>query len=760
MFRADSTPAIPDATVSTRSSLARAVWPVAAISLTVFLLHGLALWDGVVLDDHWHQKGLREHGWSFFELLRTLIIAPADYIDCWWQTRPVVWHYFRPFFIVCMKFAYLVVGRGDETALHALSLGLHWLSSLLVWRLCLRLTGDRTWSLVGGLVFAIYPHSVVTVAWPSSQNVVIQNTLLLGVVLAYLRASRIPPALVPGDASRSGAVPPRTGLPYARGALAATWVLWLLAIFTRENAILFPAILASFEFAHGGWRRLWGRRWFFIACGVVGVAFMAWRSALGIDPLPDVYCHRPDGHLSRYAGWLAAKFLHYVCVSIWPAPMVAGPTGRLNPWTEAPGDCVLMLFIVVGMVWMYCRAARRSVGWWIWPLWIVMSILPVVTVVATPHSGYMSGVGVAVGLAVAMSVPNHPTSPSALRPAVGLAMILGMAFMAPVTRLQWMGTAAAERIVPGWVQASPPAKTVTDVFFINLPFVNVYLKPDLDKRLGPAFSSVRVHALMFAPHPTGMDRRSTLEQLDAHTFIVRVEGQAYFSRLLGRFLVEGFGDRSMFEPGRTIRTDAFDVTILERDTQGVWALKFTFPRPLTDPSYCFYFTSGVCGAAKLRFRDVVASPASPQSSEPSWVQEHPTLADSLEVEQAAAYLEAGYAAAAIPLLRVAADANHPLRREAEKTLRPVAEFMATALGARCQSVFDRSEVGAASWRDVAAWWTNGVRDDALRDLWQHRRDFDHLTWLRAENEFDRWIASGLIRTDLYLTGPPYRGPFE
>lgn len=760
MFRADSTPAIPGATASFRSGFARAVWPVGVISLIVLLLHGLALWDGVVLDDHWHQKGLREHGWSFSELLRTLIIAPADYIDCWWQTRPVVWHYFRPFFIVCMKFAYVVVGRGDETVLHALSLGLHWLSSLLVWRLCLRRTGDRTWSLLGGLLFAIYPHSVVTVAWPSSQNVVIQNTLLLGVVLAYLRASRIPPALASGGAPRSDAVSLRTCLPYARGALAATWVLWLLAIFTRENAILFPAILASFELAYGGWRRLWSRRWFFVACGVVSVAFMAWRTVLGIDPLPDVYCHRPDGDILRYGGWLIAKFLHYLCVSIWPAPMVAGPTGRQNPWTEVPGDCALMVLIVAGMGWMYYRAARRTTGWWIWPLWIALSILPVAAVVATPHSGYMSGVGAAVGLAVAMSAARQSTSKSVLRPVVGLAMMLGMAFMAPVTRLQWMGTAAAERIVPGWVQRAPPAQAVTDVFFINLPFVNVYLKPDLDKRLGPAFSPVRVHALTFAPHPTGMDRRSTLEQMDAHSFVVRIEGQAYFSRLLGRFLVEGFGDRAMFEPGRTIQTDAFDVTILERDTQGVWALKFTFPRPLTDSSYCFYFTSGVCGAAKLRFRAAIDSPTAPQQAAPLWVRAHSVLTDSVEIEQAASYLEAGHAAAAMPLLRAAGDEKHPLQREAGKALRPVVEFVATALGAACQAVFDRSDVDAASWRDVAAWWTNSVRDEDLRDLWQHRRDFEHLAWLRAENEFDRWIASGLIRTDLYLTGPPYRGPFE
>jgi hypothetical protein len=75
-------------------------------------------------------------------------------------------------------------------------------------------------------------------------------------------------------------------------------------------------------------------------------------------------------------------------------------------------------------------------------------------------------------------------------------------------------------------------------------------------------------------------------------------------------------------------------------------------------------------------------------------------------------------------------------------------------------MFDRPAPTAAEWAEARDWWAATVEDRHLREVWHRWRDFDHLVWLRAENEFDRWIASGLVRTDLYLTGPPFDGPFD
>lgn len=722
------------------------------LAVVTTLLHGFALFDGTILDDYWHQKGLREHGWSFSELLKTLVIAPSDFIHAWWQTLDVRWDYLRPFFIICMKTMYVIVGKGDPTALHAFSIALHFVSALLVWRLAWMLTRNQAWSLIGAMLFVVYPHTVVTVAWPSSQNVVIQTTLLLGTLLCYIRASGLTIAPDP-CAPTFPANPPSL----RKGPLAWVVLLWLLAIFTRENAILMPAILVSFDLAFGGLRHTWSRRWFYAACFAIGCAFMLWRQGLGIHPLPEVYCRRPDGDWGEYVLWLVAKFLHYICASIWLAPMTVGPTGRFNPWTESPGDCLLMVAIIATLAAIYYLAARKARGWWIWPLWIGLFIVPVVAVIATPHSGYMSAVGFALAAAVGTSAAIRTQSRRIARTAIGLTFFYaaGMGFMAGVNRLQWFGTDSAEKYTPDWVMVDPPGRDTTDVFFMNLPFVNVYCKPNLVARLGPWFEDVTVHALTFSPQPFSMardylpetlvpDLRTFIQQEDAHSFTLAIEGQAYFSRLLGRFLIEAFRGKERFASGQVVPGEMFDTTIVSADGDGVWKLRFTFKVRLDDPAFCFYLVSKSCGAARIRFKDV-----NTEQSKTSWTP--PTAID------AGAMLEGGHATAAEMLFSEAASDDSEAATAARSAMMPAAMYMATVLGASQQDALATGKMSATDWREFAAWWRANVDDRAMTNTWLRRNDFDELIYLRSEADWDRFVASFAVDTDLYLTGGPFPG---
>lgn len=725
--------------------------PIILAFLTV-AVHGLALFDGVILDDYWHQKGLREYGWSFSDLMRTLIIRPADFLHVWWQTKDVVWHYLRPFFIVCMKFVYVVLGRGDPVFLHAVSILLHYVCALLVWRLCWRLTRSETWSTIGAVLFIIYPHSIITVAWPSSQNVVIQTALLLGALLLYLRASRLevgPEAAMSRSISADRAPPPLS-LRHAVG----VFTLWLLAILTRENAVLFPAILASFDFAFGGRRRLWARRGWYALLLVVAAAFAAWRIALQIPPLPEVYCRHFDGRLLEYGGWLVAKLLHYLCASVWIAPLSAGPTGRYNPWVEAPGDVLLMLAIVVVIGGVYWRAARTARGWWIWPIWILLSVFPSIAVVATPHAGYMSGVGFAVGAALAPAVARATQPRRFARFAAGVVvfLFLGTGFMAAVNRLQWYAVDASEKYAPDWVMVSPPSREARHVFFVNLPFANVYIKPNLVARLGDWFEDVQVHALTFSPQILEMNQRTTLQQIDDRTFSVAIDGEAWFSRLMGRFFLEGFRGPTLFRPGDLVETDEFTARVLDADDRGVWKLQFAFRRPLSDPAYCFYLASPRCGAARLTFDRAAAAP------DGSSVHNAAAICDPIELNSAAALLEHGRAAAALPLFATAVSDESPLADDARGHLRGPVEYMAAVLGAPIQPLLDRPDPSRDDWRRVADWWAAAVTDEAMRGTWEHRRDFEYLEWLRSEIEWDRFLAGFVFRCDLYLTGQPFTNP--
>jgi hypothetical protein len=750
------------------------------IVLVTLAAHGLALFDGKVLDDFWHQRGLHEYGWSFSDLMRTLNIAPADFLHTWWQTEDVQWHYLRPFFIVCMKFVFLVLGGGDPISLHAFSILMHGVSAILVWRLCWLLTRTASWSLVGALLFVVYPNSAITVSWPSTQNVVIQTALLLAALLCYIRASGL--SLEPRLCSqRDSDMPPP---PFDRRCLALTIFLWLLAILTRENAVLAPAILAALDYSFGGRRHLWVRRYFHAFALSVSCAFMLWRESLHVHPLPDIYCRRFSGGAFQYATWLSAKFLHYVTASIWPAPMSIGPTGRVDPWRDVPGDCLFMLGIVVSIGAIYMLATRRYRGWWVWPLWICMGIVPVTAVVATPHSGYMSGVGFAIGLCLACSLVARQANQSIRRITISTAagLILGMSFMMPVNRLQWIAIYSAERLAPGWVMRNPPAKEVTDVFFINMPFVNIYMKPNLVDRLGPSFEKTNVHVLTYAPYGLVTDNPVIVERVSDRSISVESRKRAFFSGFLGRFLLDGFSDGRPFVTGQQITGRSFDVRIARADREGVWKVVFVFPRPLTDPAYCFYLTSPACGAARLRFSapspfqgegrgegpNAPPDPSRERQSksrrgdrpapfDQSRARKEAVHVDEEGVRELARLLQAGHANAAQPLFSVVESAG-TLAPLAEKSLHPILAHMSQATGAAVQSLLDQENLSNEDWARLREWWIASIDSQSMKELWEPRRDFDHLLYLASEIEWDRYLASLVIDTDLYLTGPPFDGP--
>lgn len=740
--------------VNKRQTRARAYRLVggAAIAAATLALHGWSLGDGTVLDDHWHQKGLREHGWSPDELLRTLVIEPAEFLDLWWQDTPVRWEYGRPVFILAMKIVYHVLGHDDPLGLHLFSVALHFASACMVWRLCFLLTRQRFWSVGGGVLFAIYHHSVVTVAWPSSLNAVLQTFFMLAALLCYLRASRLDVSAV---RDLDGPEPPRPRV----GLLAVALNLWILAIFTRENALMLPLILLAFDGVFGGRRHVWARRWVYATFALVAVGFVLWRVANVTHAMPDVYVRWPDGDWIEYSLWCAAKLLHYLSSSIWIAPMTVGPTGRINPWAEAPGDCLLMLGIVAAIGLGYFVSTRKARGYWIWPLWILLSMLPVVPVIATPHSGYMSGVGFAVGATLAAGLPRrgarHPHGRSVwlARCSAGYVVVFFLLLcpFSMFSRWQWTGTIAAERYATAGVVASPPPREVTDVFFINLPFVNVYIKPALDAELGPSFRGVRCHVLTFSPQPVLVLDRCRLTQLDDRSFSVEIEGQPYFSRLLGRFLIEGFrAEAGRFHSGDRVHGEAFDVRIAAADEEGVRKLVFTFPKPLRDPGYCFYLATRDFPAARLRFRSADA-----RAETPVWPDPAPTHD---EIATAVQRLAAGEAAAAETLFAALGLDREDTSSVARDGLRAVLLPVADALAAPLAPLLERPRPSREELELIRIWWHDHIDDEVLRELWIRRETYARFVKMREEVPHAREWAALAVRTDLYLTGPPFAGP--
>lgn len=729
----------------------------ALLAGATMLTHGWSLGDGLFLDDHWHQVQLRDRGWSWTDLLETTTLDPDEFMETWWQEQPIRWQYARPVSVLLMKAVYRATG-GHVAAQHFVSIALHFANACLVYLLCLWLTGHRFWSTVGGLLFVIYSHSVFAVGWLAAQNTVLQTALMLAAMLIYVRASglRLGTRAL-GDTQATDVVP-------ALRRRLFFWVvaLWVLAILTRENALMLPAVLVALDLAFGGRRHAWQRRWAYGLLAVLTVGFLVWRLGVFYHPMPSVYFRQPIA-TGSYALWCLIKLVHYVCSAVWLSPMTVGPTGRFDPLSEAPGDCLLMLAILVVMGTGYYLACRNARGYWIWPLWLVLSFLPVVPVLATPHSGYLAGVGFAVAMVLGPGLRDRirPVSIGRWSVPVAIWFLIATTTYIPIYRTLWRGMLATEEYTLAKITTGPAPKGVSDIFFINSPFVNIYSKLCLEEAWGDDVRDVRCHVLTYAPNLLRMEGRCDVTQVDARRFSLSVEGAPYFSGLLGRYLIDSVRPSGRLRTGDRVAGALFDVEVVEADDLGVRRLLFTFAEPLTSKSYRFYLTSKDCPAAPLRFlppgdRPFNVSGAPELLAAGSALAFSNTSAD--DAEAAGGRLLAGDAEAAEVLFAGVRSEDEAIRRRSWKALQQVARPLARAQGSLVVDLLSDEVPSSADLSRIARWWAGHVDGEIMDELWLHRHDFENLREDRDAVFSVRGIAAKIIRTDLYLTGPPFPGP--
>ncbi|MBN1558150.1 MAG: tetratricopeptide repeat protein [Lentisphaerae bacterium] len=182
--------------------------------LAAFAVQARALLCGFVYDDHVDIRAVdavfTAGGWK--DLLfsgSAELYRPAKYLS--YHLDWLVWGW-RPF------------------GFHATSLLLHAIVAVLVWRLLYRVLRGRAGATAGALWFALHPVHVEAVTWVSARGSLLCAAAVLGLAWLYLSAGR------------------RRG-----GWFWAGWtVLSGLAVFSREDALMFPAALIVME--------LWVRR--------------------------------------------------------------------------------------------------------------------------------------------------------------------------------------------------------------------------------------------------------------------------------------------------------------------------------------------------------------------------------------------------------------------------------------------------------------------------------------------------------------------
>jgi hypothetical protein len=433
------------------------------------------------------------------------------------------------------------------------------------------------------------------VQWIACQTEIMVTALLLGAALCFGRFRGWPG--FGGDWLRSvrGTVPVPAVSRARAGWAVASVILFTLALGCRENAVVFPLVMAAMEPLV--WRRQVRAALVLYAVLVaVVVAYLAVRSAMlgGAALPPRPYVVSPGD--PDFVRFVFDKVWYYLLGEFLLVPCI--PIGGL-PWFQARP----LLFygsaagvgLGVAVIWV---RHRRQPGGLIGPAWLLGFMLPALPVFASPHHLYLPGVGWAV---TAMLLIRWIGGPAAARGAArwrragaglvaaGTAAVFGL-FTYEIGRA--MRTAdAVEDCVTEEIAAAPSGLKSGDRLYVaNLPLLAHYARLAVEERTG--LRGLRLIPLTWAPRLLGPASPTELTRIDERTIEVTVAGDRYFSGSIAQLIYEAAG-RDIPDEVDRLADLGLRVQVLRRDAAGIESLRFTFDRPLSDPGLRLFWGSRV-----------------------------------------------------------------------------------------------------------------------------------------------------------------------
>lgn len=660
--------------------------------------HGTSLWDGVFLDDHWQRAASAHYGWGWHDLIESATIdLSGKWNHFWWQEQPIVWRYARPVAMLVVKLEYVLTG-GSPVGIHIFALLWHGLTGWLVYRLAAWAGLTRFWAFLAGAMFIIHPHSTTTVSWASARNALVNACFFAAAVLLYARASL-------GEAGRP---------------CSASWarfgpgiVFWLLALFSRETGIIFPAVIVLLDLCFGGLRHTI-RRWpVYATVGILSGAFLYYRLfVFSVDAVPPVYFSKPNG--LEYVPWALGKVLTCLFSEIFYTPMVMGLSTLRNLSTEIIVAYAAVVVLTGLILWWYIWATREHRGRWFWILWVLGAFAPVIPVFTAPHFAYLPTIPYAVMMALMLK-----RLPGRWRFVVTTLIVVATAWSFGVYRFVYRGTVRAEQLVHADMlfEAPPPAPGAR-AFFINLPIANSYA--GLVLREAWQAKDFEGCTLTLATHTLMMDRCSVVERTGERELTVSIDPPGYFTGLTGGMFLRVLRPHAGLDTGTTVKSEEFDAAVLDAGEEGVLKLKFTFPRPLSDPTYYFYVGSPERPAYRLRFD------TAPVKLDGSWYGNLFTFARS---------------------------PDSALRDKARCEIRAITLPLAVQTASPLQRPLAGATVVSDAELDLIEQWWKQV--DVPRMIEENRRWHDqHATMLTERGYFLRImnIVGRIIKSDLFLTG--------
>lgn len=303
---------------------------------------------------------------------------------------------YRPVRTLTYAFNY-ALGGADPFGYHLFNAILHGLNALLLFWLLFRWAASLPAAVIGTLVFAAHPIQTAAAAYVSGRKDLLATFFILAGLLLYT------------SFRESGRL----------WRLIAALVLFILGIFSKEVAIVFPALVLVAEAAlyvrsldgsaRPSLRVLWQsslKRYSWILAIAAAVAGSGLYYAMVIAPASRKVGYW-GGSLLTNTATSFKLFAHYARLVVWPAPLIADYTGDVFPIPSGllePAVLLSIAFAVLyaaAVVYLFPRLPLVSLGL----VWFVAALVPILHIIpfheiAADHFLYLPMVGAALALGV------------------------------------------------------------------------------------------------------------------------------------------------------------------------------------------------------------------------------------------------------------------------------------------------------------------------------------------------------------------------
>jgi len=380
------------------SRWARALLPAAILAAT-FLSYVATLVLGFVFDDHVlivTNDSIRS--WRYF---------PSYFASHIWSFRypHLLANYYRPLFLTWLRLNDALFGL-HAWGWHLTSVLAHVAVTYLVYRLCLRLTGDGWVAGAAGLLFGLHPVHVEAVADITSIQEPLSTLFILGAMLTFGRSREAGPRL---------------------DWLAASLALTAAALLSKESGMVLPILVSGFAWIYRGTggrevalvegraRPLEGLR------SALAASIPFWVVILLYVPLR-IRALKGFAHvvtplsLSQEVFTIPSVLLFYLRLLVWPFGLSCyydTPYISSASWHAFVLPAALLAAVVAALAFWYWRmrfdAPEEAKAIAFACLWMILTLLPVLNFRFLPESEiahdryvYLPSVGFAILVAVAL----------------------------------------------------------------------------------------------------------------------------------------------------------------------------------------------------------------------------------------------------------------------------------------------------------------------------------------------------------------------